>query len=135
MTENFEYPTTARRAFVNLSEAIRTHNDGHGLRDMLVAIAGLHMDEASRETVLRSYLANTPLLPGEPVHRDNLANSLARLLDGTEKFDAARFIHHATSDSDADDDGDEGKWSYNRTHQAEAQKTTIESESGEVVEL
>lgn len=128
MTETqYEYPTTARRAFVNLSEAVRTINDGHGLRDMLVAVAGLHMDEESRYIVLMSFLANVPPFGEEEFHRENIAQSLARLLDGQEKFHAGRFIHHATSDSDADDDGEGGKWSYNRLHPEDAQRTTIES--------
>ena len=123
----YEYPTTARRAFVNLAEAVRTINETHSMRDMLVAIAGLHMDEDDRQVVLMTYLANIPFrVSFSPVHRENLASSLARLLDGREKFHAGRFIHHATSDSTADDDGTEGKWSYNRLHPEEAQKTTIE---------
>lgn len=126
-SEIFEYPTTARRAFVALAEAVRTINDGKGARNMLNAIAGLHMAEEDRMVVLRTYLANTPLADLGPVHRQSLAESLARLLEGREKFDGARFVHHATSDSTEDNDSDEGKWSFNRLHQAEAQKTTIES--------
>jgi hypothetical protein len=125
--QTFEYPTTARRAFVNLAEAVRTVNDGKGVRNMLTAIAGLHMSEPSRYTVLSTFLANVPPFGEGEFHRENIASSLARLLHGQEKFHAGRFVHHATSDSVEDADSDEGKWSFNRLHQAEAQKTTIES--------
>lgn len=135
-TQQFEYPTTARRAFVNLAEAVRTVNDGRGVRNMLTAIAGLHMSEVDRWVVLTTYMANTPHRPDfDEVHRQNLAESLARLLEGREKFDGARFVHHAISDSTADDDGEGGKWSYNRLHPEEAQKTTIEGGDGETVIL
>jgi hypothetical protein len=135
MTETqYEYPTTARRAFVDLAEAVRTINDGKGVRNMLTAMAGLHMTEEDRWVVLTTYMANLPHRPDfMDVHRQNLAEALARLLEGREKFDGARFVHHATSDSTEDNDSDEGKWSFNRLHQAEAQKTTIEAvgEDGE----
>jgi hypothetical protein len=132
MTETqYEYPTTARRAFVNLSEAIRTFNEEKGLRNMLLSLAGMHVNESLRLQLVVAYMqfleddwgSETPI----KVRRSVLAHRLAMLLDGQEKFDTARFIHHATSDSTADDDGESGKWSYNRLHQAEAQKTTIES--------
>lgn len=129
MTETqYEYPTTARRAFVNLAEAVRTIDDDKGVRRMLEALAGLHVNEELRHHLTFVY-AN---LRGT-VGRERMAKDLALLLDGQEKFHAGRFIHHATSDSTADDDGESGKWSYNRTHQAEAQKTTIEAvpEDGE----
>lgn len=128
----FEYPTTARRSFVDLAEAIRTVNDGRGLRNMLVAIAGLHITESERQTVLVTFLANFPhRVDFSPVHRQNLAESLARLLDGKEKFDGARFIYHATSNSSSDDDSESGKWSFNRNKPEAAQKTTIEAVTDE----
>jgi hypothetical protein len=122
-----EYPTTARRAFVNLSEAIRQLGSPKETRTMLTALAGLHVDETTRANLTQIYLEQ------QASDRIDMARAMAALLDGREKFDTARFIHHATSDSEADDDSDQGKWSYNRTHQAEAQKTTIESvpEDGE----
>lgn len=131
----YDMPTTARRAVVNLAEAVRTVNSAYGLRDMLTAIAALHVSEESRQTVLATFLANTPHRWGSSeIHRENLASALARLLDGEPKFDAARFIYHATSDSSADNDGKDGKWSYNRNSPEDALKTTIESD-GETVEL
>ena len=130
MTENveFEYPTSARRAFVNLAEAIRTSNEGHSMRDMLVAIAGLHMSEADRHVTLAAYLANIPHRTDfAPVHRQNLADALARLLEGRDKFDADRFIHHATSNVD----GDEGKWSYNELRSEDEIDEEDETEESE----
>lgn len=124
-TQQFEYPTTARRAFVNLSEAVRVIGDGgKEVRRMLEALAGIHVSEEIRAQLTEIYLNN------RANDREPIAEGLALLLDGHEKFDSARFIHHATSGSTADDDSDEGKWSYNRTHQAEAQKTTIEGFDG-----
>lgn len=145
MTETqHEYPTTARRAFVNLAEAVRTVNDGSGLRNLLTAIAGLHMDETYRYILLTTVLDKIPLgwghstdwRPEVTINRENVALALANLLDGREKFHAGRFIHHAISDSTADDDGEGGKWSYNRMHPEDAQKTTIESigDDGEATE-
>lgn len=127
----YEYPTSARRAFVNLSEAIRTINEPGWSRRMLEALAGIHVTDAVRDALVVRYVEHSA------DDRVVLSGAFADILDGThEKFDAARFIHHATSDSDADDDGESGKWSYNRLHQAEAQKTTIESvdDDGEATE-
>jgi hypothetical protein len=117
----YEYPTTARRAFVNLAEAVRTSNDAGYSRRILEALAGIHVNDSVRDALVAVYVQ--PSADG----REALAEAFAAILDGHEKFDTARFIHHATSDSTADNDGESGKWSYNRTHQAEAQKTTIES--------
>jgi hypothetical protein len=117
-----------RRAFVDLSEAVRTVNGPSGLRDMLMAIAGLNLTEEARQTVLTTFLANTPHRWGfSDVHRENLANALARLLEGQPKFNGARFIYHAVSDSAADDDSGQGKWSYNQNAPEEALKVTIEA--------
>lgn len=124
----YEYPTTARRAFVNLAEAVRTMDeDPKNVCTMLTALAGLHVTEVTRSSLLIAYAENSA------DDREVLARLFSLILDGQEKFDTARFIHHATSDSVADDDSESGKWSFNRTHQAEAQKTTIESvpEDGE----
>lgn len=127
---NFEYPTTARRAFVNLADAIRTMlTDPKNTRTMLTALAGLHVDELTRSNLVIAYASNSA------DDREVIAERFALVLSGAEKFDVERFLFHATSDSTADDDSAEGKWAYNRTHQAEAQKTTIEAGSGEVVEL
>jgi hypothetical protein len=117
----YEYPTTARRAFVNLAEAVRTSIDAGYSRRILEALAGIHVNDSVRDALVAVYVQ--PSADG----REALAEAFAAILDGHEKFDTARFIHHATSDSTADNDGESGKWSYNRTHQAEAQKTTIES--------
>lgn len=118
---------TNRRAWVDLAEAVRTVNGPTGLRDMLVAIAGLNLTEEARQTVLTTFLANTPHRWGfSDVHRQNLAGSFARLLEGEPKFDGARFIYHATSDSAADDDSGEGKWSFNQNSPEDALKVTIE---------
>lgn len=120
---------SVRRAFVDLSEAVRTVNSPTGLRDMLLAIAGLNLTEEAREVVLRTFLANTPHRWGfSEVHRENLASALARLLEGQPKFDGARFIYHATSDSDADDDSGQGKWSFNKNAPVDAMKVTIEAD-------
>jgi hypothetical protein len=116
----YEYPTTARRAFVNLSEAVRTIDEPKAVRRMLTALAGLHVGETARADLTLLYLEH------QGSDRISMAESFALVLDGQEKFDTHRFIHHATSDSDADDDSEAGKWSYNRIHQAKAQKTTIE---------
>lgn len=122
-----------RRSFVNLAEAVRTVNSPTGLRDMLIAIAGLNMTEEARQTVLTTFLANTShTWDFSDVHRSNLASSFARLLEGQPKFDVARFIHHATSDSDADDDSEGGKWSYNHNSPEDAMKTTIEADGESV---
>lgn len=91
---------SARRSFVNLAEAVRTINEPFGLRNMLRAIADLNLGEEARQTVLTTFLANTPHRWGfSEVHRHNLASSLARLLEGQAEFDVDRFIHHAASDS------------------------------------
>jgi hypothetical protein len=121
MTQNFEYPTTARRAFVSLAEAVRQLGTPKEVRMMLTALAGLHVDEPTRANLTLIFLEQ------QASSREDMARAMATLLDGAEKFDTARFMHHATSDSEVDDDSDAGKWSFNRTHQAEAQKTTIES--------
>lgn len=119
----FTYPTTARRAFVNLSDAIRQLGSEDETRGMLLALANLHVHDVTKSNLALLYLEH------QGSDRIDMARAMARLLDGHEKFDTARFIHHATSDSTADNDGESGKWSYNRTHQAEAQKTTIEAVS------
>lgn len=128
-TQQFEYPTTARRAFVNLAEAIRTIDTVNSSRRILEAVAGLHVTDGVRIALAAVYAENSA------DDREALAREMSLVLQGQEKFDGARFVYHATSDSTADDDSEEGKWSFNRTHQAEAQKTTIEADSGEVVEL
>jgi hypothetical protein len=129
MTETqYEYPTTARRAFVNLAEAVRTSVENpRDVRDILIALANLHVSEGLRALLVESYIMSAS------DDREAIATKLAALLDGLEKFHAGRFIHHATSDSDADDDGDGGKWSYNRTHPEDALKTTIETDEETVV--
>lgn len=65
-------------------------------------------------------------LPMDQESVQTLAEATAAHLDGQPKFDGARFIFHATSSSDADDDSVEGKWSYNRLNPDAAMKTTIE---------
>lgn len=123
MTETqYEYPFTPRRSWINLAEGIRVLDDDH--TDLLnEAINNLPMPEGERADV-RTVMLNT--LGEFGSNRERLAQALAAVLTGREKFDAARFIHHATSDSDADDDGEGGKWSYNRTNPDDAMKTTIE---------
>lgn len=129
----FEYPHTPRRAFVNLAEAIRRLSETDGLQGSVVqaleaghrvtqAVRELSMPEEDREIVRQAVLASMTLGGS----RRDIAVAAAAVLSGREKFDVERFVHHATSDSAIDDDSAEGKWSYNRTHQAEAQKTTIE---------
>lgn len=139
---SFQYPHTPRRSWTLLAEAIRQLNDGsdeyssmaaalNAGHRVTAAIAELPMPLDERETVRKVFMAAMR----EEKTRRGIATDIAAILTGREKFDVERFIHHATSDSAADDDSTAGKWSYNRTHQAEAQKTTIEAESGETVEL
>lgn len=134
MGRGFLYPHTPRRAFVNLAEAIRRLSETDGLQGSVgqaleaghrvtQAIRELSMPEEDREIVRQAVLASMTLGGS----RRDIAVAAAAVLSGREKFDVERFVYHATSDSAVDDDSEEGKWSYNRTHQAEAQKTTIES--------
>ncbi len=136
----FKYPHTPRRSWVNLADAIRQLNDGDDEYDSMhealgagrrvtKAIEELPMEREDRNLVHRVILDAMR----EEQTREVIARAAAAILTGREKFDVERFMHHATSDSEADDDSETGKWSYNRTHQAEAQKTTIEAlpEDGE----
>jgi hypothetical protein len=132
----FQHRTTARRAFVNLAEAVRRMGSENETRLMLEALAGLHVEDQLLSSLLVVYGGNLEedaySEDGTP-NREAMARSFASILDGQEKFDVARFMHHATSDSTADDDGESGKWSFNRLNPEGAQKTTIEAvgEDGE----
>ncbi len=130
----FRYPHTPRRAFINLAEAIRRLNSGEdeyqsvdealeaGHR-VTFAIRELSMEPEDREIVRQAVMTAM----SKNASREDIGKAAAAVLSGREKFDVERFMHHVNSDSSADDDSEAGKWSYNRTHQVEAQKTTIES--------
>lgn len=123
-TEQYPYPVTPRRAFVDLAEAIRTvgRDEVHGYRRLLHAIADLHLDTEQRKAVLWAVMT----LPAN-ASEGHYASAVGMELVDQEKFDLARFVHHATSDSEADDDGEEGKWSYNHENPEAAMKITLEA--------
>lgn len=113
----YEELLATRRAFINLAEAIRTSaEDPKDFRTILRALANLHVDEPLRHSLVETYIYVAD------DDREVVAEKLALLLDGQQKFDTARFMHHATSDLDTE----EGKGSYNRLFQIQPQKITIE---------
>lgn len=138
----FKYPKTPRRSWVDLAEAIRQMNGGEAPYPsvMEALLAGQRVHRAIDELPMPE---EDRLNVREVFHdavraekdREGVASMVAAILTGREKFDVERFVYHASSDSVADDDSEAGKWSYNRTHRAEAQKTTIEASSGETIEL
>jgi hypothetical protein len=128
MTENLsapvtpEYPKTPRRAWVDLSEAVRQLNDGEESYVSIAvaleagervhkAIAELPMSEDERLTVRETFHS---AVRAEKT-RESIATDIADLLTGREGFHAERFIHHAASKLETD----EGKWSYNLAHSDE----------------
>lgn len=129
------YPVSPRQSFVDLAEAVRVQKTHpQRARIILQALANVPVTEEIRLILTERWLGITNDL-GQNFekwerYREDLADSFALILDGFhEKFDVARFIHHATSDQEPDADAEGGgKWSYNYENPVEALKVTIEAE-------
>lgn len=134
MTQHL-YPVTPRRAFVDLAEAVRVQ-PGHEqrIRVILQALANIPVAEVIRAAMAERFfglLADTANSP-EKIERfrEDVADCFALILDGFHpQFDVARFVHHATSDTEPEADAEGGgKWSFNYENPVEALKVTIEAE-------